>query len=63
MVGWLLVVVVCAWAKQHSMNVMMFVAAMLRVPMVMMTGVGIITMADGGRNDVADDDDCQVHTC
>ena len=40
--------------KQNSMTVMMFVAAMLRVPMVMMTAVGIITMADGDRNDVAE---------
>ena len=62
MVGWLLVVVVCAWAKQNSMTVMMFVAVMLRVPMVMMTAVGIITMAGGERSEVADDD-CQVHAC
>ena len=40
MVGWLLVVVVCVRAKQNSMTVMMFVAGMLRVPMVMMTGDG-----------------------
>ena len=55
-------VVVCAWAKHESMIVMMFVAAMLRVPMVMTTAVEIITMANGDRSDVADDD-CQVHAC
>ena len=58
----MVVVVVCAWAKHRSMIMMMFVAAMLRVPMVMMTAVGIITMAGGDRSDVADDD-CQVHAC
>ena len=58
MVGWLLVVGVCAWAKQSD-DVCCGDAEGADGDD---DGVGIITMADGDTNDVADGD-CRVHTC